>query len=57
MYFFALSHAPPAFALDIAIATPLTRAPGNTPATARGPIKNPTKNGVPNTYYNENLYL
>jgi hypothetical protein len=49
MNFFALSQAPPAFALDKAIETPLTRAPGNNPAIAYGPKKNPIVNGVNKT--------
>jgi len=49
IYFFALSHAPPALADEIAIDTPEINMPGNKPATADGPIKMPTKNGTPNT--------
>lgn len=49
MYFLALSQAPPAFADEIAIATPETKIPGKTPATAVGPKKNPTTKGVPST--------
>lgn len=47
MYFLALSQAPPALALEIAIETPETKIPGKTPATAVGPKKIPTTKGVP----------
>lgn len=46
MNFLALSQAPPVLELEMAIWTPLTRAPGNKPATALGPKKRPTINGV-----------
>lgn len=49
MYFLALSQAPPALAEERAMATPLTNAPGNNPATALVPNKNPTTKGVNNT--------
>lgn len=48
--FFALSHAPPVFAADIAIWTPLTNAPGRNPARITGPNKNPKAKGLPITY-------
>lgn len=44
--FFALSHAPPVFDIEIAIYTPETKAPGNNPAIALGPKTIPTKKGV-----------
>ena len=46
MYFFALSQAPPVFDAEIAIWTPLTNAPGKSPATAYGPNNIPKKIGV-----------
>jgi len=46
IYFLALSQAPPVLELEIAIWTPLTRAPGNKPATALGPKRKPTTRGV-----------
>ena len=49
IYFFALSQAPPELADEVAITTPETNAPGNNPATANGPMNNPTKNGVNKT--------
>lgn len=49
MNFLALSQAPPALALEIAIETPETKIPGKTPATAVGPKKRPTTKGVPIT--------
>lgn len=49
MNFLALSQAPPALADEVAIETPETKAPGNNPATARGPITIPTKKGVRRT--------
>lgn len=49
MYFLALSHAPPALADEIAILHPETKIPGKTPATAVGPNRTPTTNGVPKT--------
>lgn len=49
MYFLALSQAPPELAEDTAIDTPEIKIPGNTPATAVGPKKNPVTKGVPNT--------
>jgi len=49
MYFLALSQAPPALADETAIETPETKTPGKTPATAVGPNKIPTANGVPKT--------
>ena len=47
IYFFALSHAPPEFALEMAIATPETNIPGSKPATAEGPNRTPITNGTP----------
>lgn len=49
MYFLALSQAPPELAEEIAMDTPETKIPGNTPATAVGPNNNPTAKGVPKT--------
>lgn len=49
IYFLALSQAPPVFEEEIAMLTPETKIPGNTPATAVGPKKIPTTNGVPST--------
>lgn len=49
MYFLALSQAPPELAEDKAMATPETIAPGNNPATARGPSKTPKTKGVTKT--------
>jgi len=46
MYFLALSQAPPVFEAEIAIYTPLIKAPGKSPATAFGPNNNPTNNGL-----------
>jgi hypothetical protein len=46
MYFLALSHAPPVFAAEMAICTPDTIAPSNTPATALRPNTTPTIIGV-----------
>jgi len=46
IYFFALSHAPPVLAAEIAMQTPETKAPGNNPATAFGPKNRPTTKGV-----------
>lgn len=46
IYFLALSQAPPVFDADIANYTPLANAPGNNPAIASGPNKNPTAIGV-----------
>ena len=46
MYFFALSQAPPVFAADIAICTPLTIAPGRKPAKITGPKINPRARGL-----------
>jgi hypothetical protein len=61
-YFLQLSQAPPVLDIEIAIYTPETKAPGNNPATAFGPKKNPTTNGVKRTkqpgaiiYFNEAL--
>lgn len=48
-YFLQLSQAPPELELEIAIYTALTKAPGNKPATALGPNKNPNTNGVNTT--------
>ena len=45
MYFFALSHAPPVLAAEIAIWTPETIAPGRNPAKMPGPNKNPSARG------------
>jgi len=45
-YFLALSQAPPVFEAEIASYTPLTKAPGNNPATAFGPKNNPIIIGV-----------
>lgn len=47
IYFLALSQAPPELAEEIAMETPETKIPGKTPATAVGPKKTPTTNGVP----------
>lgn len=49
MYFLALSQAPPALALEVAIATPEMIAPGSNPAIQRGPTKTPTTKGVNKT--------
>ena len=49
MYFFALSQAPPEFALDVAIVTPLIKIPGRSPATATGPKNKPNNKGAPIT--------
>jgi hypothetical protein len=49
IYFLALSQAPPELALEVAIATPETIAPGNNPATARGPRTTPKTKGVHKT--------
>ena len=46
MYFFALSQAPPAFDMKIAISTPVTRAPARSPPRAVGPNTSPTKIGT-----------
>jgi hypothetical protein len=46
MYFLALSQAPPVLDAEMAIYTPLTKAPGNKPATAYGPKNKPTAVGV-----------
>lgn len=46
MYFFALSQAPPVFAAEIAICTPLTKEPGKKPARITGPNKKPRAKGV-----------
>ena len=46
MYFFALSQAPPVFAAEMAIWTPLTKAPGKNPARMLGPKAKPRINGV-----------
>ena len=45
IYFLALSHAPPAFAINIAIITPLTKEPASIPPRAFAPNKNPIING------------
>lgn len=45
MYFFALSHAPPALDIKIAIMTPVTSAPASSPPSAAGPNRIPTANG------------
>lgn len=50
MYFLALSQAPPVFAAEIAIWTPLTREPGKNPARITGPNKKPRAKGVIITY-------
>ncbi len=50
MYFFALSHAPPVLAAEIAIWTPETIAPGRNPAKMPGPNKNPSARGENITY-------
>jgi len=44
--FFALSHAPPELAEEVAIVTPDTKIPGSKPATAVGPNNNPIKRGA-----------
>jgi len=49
MYFLALSQAPPVLAYEVAITSPLARAPGSKPAIAIGPKKNPKTNGVKRT--------
>ena len=46
IYFLALSHAPPVFAAEIAICTPLTSAPGKNPDNITGPNANPKARGV-----------
>ncbi len=43
--FFALSHAPPAFAMNSAIITPVTVAPASRPPSARTPKNFPTITG------------
>jgi hypothetical protein len=45
MYFLALSQAPPVFAAEIAICTPLTMAPGRNPARMIGPKAKPSRRG------------
>ena len=45
IYFLALSHAPPAFAINIAKANPVTSAPANSPPKASMSM-NPTTNGT-----------
>ena len=50
MYFLALSHAPPVFAAETAICTPLTIAPGKNPARIDGPKANPRTNGLKINY-------
>jgi len=45
IYFFALSHAPPVLAAEIAIWTPLTNDPGKNPAKILGPNANPKNSG------------
>jgi hypothetical protein len=45
MNFLALSQAPPVFAAEIAIWTPLTIAPGRKPAKMTGPNANPSMRG------------
>ena len=47
IYFFALSHAPPEFADEIASTPPETSEPAKIPATAGTPKRNPTRRGVP----------
>lgn len=44
--FFPLSHAPPVLDEEIAICTPLMRAPAKIPATPLGPNKKPATKGV-----------
>ena len=46
MYFFALSHAPPAFESVIASIKPDTIEPASMPASAAGPRSNPTATGA-----------
>ena len=46
MYFFALSQAPPAFDINIAINTPVTRAPAHSPPRVSGPNAFPINNGT-----------
>ena len=46
MYFLALSHAPPAFAMKSAIRTPVTVAPASSPPRASTPRKRPTTTGA-----------
>ena len=46
MYFLALSQAPPAFDMKIAIITPQTNAPASIPPSAAAPSKYPTTRGV-----------
>lgn len=62
IYFLALSHAPPVFAAEIAICTPLTSEPGRNPARIIGPNANPKAIGVKMTnapgaiiYFNDAL--
>ena len=45
MYFLALSQAPPALAIMIAIRTPVTRAPPSSPPKASVPSKSPIASG------------
>ena len=45
MYFLALSQAPPALDMKIAIITPVTSAPASNPPSAAGPNRIPTANG------------
>ena len=56
IYFFALSHAPPVFAADIAICTPLAIAPGKKPAKIIGPNANPNTSGESITFNYEFFY-
>ena len=46
MYFLALSHAPPALDMKIAIITPVTSAPARSPPSAEGPRRIPTTSGA-----------
>ncbi len=46
MNFFALSHAPPALAMNMASKTPVTVAPASMPPRAYGPRTKPTRIGI-----------
>ena len=46
IYFLALSQAPPAFDIKIAIKTPVTNEPANSPPRASAPINRPTNTGT-----------
>ncbi len=49
MYFLALSQAPPVLENEMAICTPLTMLPANTPLTASVPNNHPNIKGVKTT--------